>query len=57
MRSPSPDGAHLVWASRRALVEELWTGNANGENLLQLTHLEFLLGHAALVTRWQVDCF
>ena len=48
---PSPDGAHLVWASRRALVEELWTGNANGENLLQLTHLNSYSG----TPRWSPD--
>ena len=48
---PSPDGARLVWAERRALIEELWTGSSTGENPFQLTHLNTYSG----TPRWSPD--
>ncbi|UWZ84776.1 winged helix-turn-helix domain-containing protein [Occallatibacter riparius] len=48
---PSPDGTRLVWAERRAGMEEIWTGGSNGENPFQLTHLNSYSG----TPRWSPD--
>jgi len=48
---PSPDGARLVWVERRALIEEVWTGNSTGGNPVQLTRLNRYSG----TPRWSPD--
>jgi Tol biopolymer transport system component/DNA-binding winged helix-turn-helix (wHTH) protein len=49
---PSPDGVSIVWAERRAGVEELWIGSSTGRNPRQLTFLNTYSGTA----RWSPDC-
>ena len=48
---PSPDGYRIVWMSIRTGSEEIWTSARNGENSLQLTHLDRYSG----TPRWAPD--
>ena len=48
---PSPDGSRIVWMSIRTGSEEIWTSARNGENSLQLTHLDRYSG----TPRWAPD--
>jgi Tol biopolymer transport system component/DNA-binding winged helix-turn-helix (wHTH) protein len=53
MAQPSPDGKRLVFISYRSGSEEIFVCNADGTNLLQLTHLGN--GAAPGVPRWSPD--
>lgn len=48
---PSPDSTQLVWMSIRTGSEEIWSGSADGEKPLQLTHLNRYSG----TPRWSPD--
>jgi Tol biopolymer transport system component len=48
---PSADGTQLAWMSLRTGSEEIWSGSANGENLVQLTKLNRYSG----TPRWSPD--